>query len=264
MDNYNEKVVNIILKEMDDECKDRACVILNIGAETTGLVFDINDSKTKCNFDISDDVFNVLFSDEDFDNYFLESGIYVYKFSGKKLNDYRFIPHDGDILINGNFDNICYVVLNKLYNLIPIDEKNASRLKENLQIENIFNDENNNLNRTNLFYKNIEVIISKNILESKKHVYDDYKLINDKEIEKIIRERLIPWLKEGVDEDYNDDMIFNGLKVYAVAYKYFDDYSKFVFSFEGNTDYVNNLLQAVDMEIIIKNGEISKINCYDV
>lgn len=264
MNNYNEKVINVILNEMDDECKDRVCVILNIGARTTGLVFDINDSKTKCNYNLSNGVFNALFSDEDFDNYFLESGIYVYRFSNKKLSDYHFIQHNGEIIINGNFDDICYIVLNKLYDLVPINEKDGNRLKDNLQIENIFNEENSNLNRTNIFYNNVEIIISANILESKKHVYDDYKLLDNNQVEKLIREKFIPWLKESMKEDYNDDMIFNGLKVYAIAYKYFDDYSKFVFSFEGNTDYVNNLLQAADMEIIIKNGEISKINCYDV
>ena len=264
MNNYNEKVVNVILNEMDDECKDRVCVILNIGARTTGLVFDINDSKIKCNYNVSNGVFNALFSDEDFDNYFLESGIYVYRFSNKKLNDYHFIQHNGEIIINGNFDDICYIVLNKLYDLVPTHEKDENKLKDNLQIENIFNEENSNLNRTNIFYNNVEIIISTNILESKKHIYDDYKLLDNNQVEKLIREKFIPWLKESVKEDYNDDMIFNGLKVYAIAYKYFDDYSKFVFSFEGNTDYVNNLLQAADMEIIIKNGEISKINCYDV
>lgn len=264
MDNYNEKVVNVILKEMDNKCKDRICVILNIGASTSGLIFDVNDSRVKCNFDVSNCVFNALFSDEDFDNFFLESGIYVYGFSNKKLSDYQFIHYDGEILIDGNFDDICYVVLNKLYNLVPVDEKNANKLKDNLQIENIFNNENNNLNKTNIFYNNVEIIISTNILESKKHVYNDYKLLGDKQIEKLIREKFIPWLKEGVNNDYNNDRIFDGLEVYMVTYGYFVDYSKFVFSFESNTDYLNNLLQAADMEIIIKDGEISKINCYDV
>ena len=71
-------------------------------------------------------------------------------------------------------------------------------------------------------YKGILIEIDSNIDESKEHLYEDYSVLKKEGIEKIIKDQFIPWIKGDEFKDKNDNLIYEGLKIYRIVY-YYDD-----------------------------------------
>jgi hypothetical protein len=91
-------------------------------------------------------------------------------------------------------------------------------------------------------------------------------------IDKLIDNKLIPWIKPT--KEFTFDKIKNDLKLYCISYSYNyiiakysptkkDDYfGKFDFNFESKEGYT--YIQAVGMEVYIKDNKILKVICYDI
>lgn len=56
--------------------------------------------------------------------------------------------------------------------------------------------------------------------ESLRHVDEYFACLQKEGIEKIIRERFIPWFKGEQFEDRDDQKIFEGLRVFSITYHY--------------------------------------------
>ena len=69
-------------------------------------------------------------------------------------------------------------------------------------------------------YNDLNIKISFNVEESKKHIVDDLNVINNEGIDKIISEKFIPWLKGEQFKDSDDEKIKAGLSLYEVQYHY--------------------------------------------
>lgn len=129
---------------------------------------------------------------------------------------------------------------------------------------------------TGVKYKDVEIEILDDTEDSKNHFYEDYNIILQEGIDKIIEERFIPWLKGDEFNDKDDAKILEGLKVYNVIYRYnkiIEKYSPiekegyfgvFEFHFESSTDYVSDILETVAMEIYIYDAKIVKVSGYDI
>ena len=108
------------------------------------------------------------------------------------------------------------------------------------------------------------------------HFYEDYNTILQEGIDKIIKEKFIPWLKGEDFNDKDDEKILEGLKVYYVMYRYNRIIAKyspiekegyfgvFEFDFESSNDYVSDIFEAVAMEIYIYDNKIVKVDGYDI
>ena len=130
-------------------------------------------------------------------------------------------------------------------------------------------------------YKGILIEIDSNIDESKEHLYEDYSVLKKEGIEKIIKDQFIPWIKGDEFKDKNDNLIYEGLKIYRIDY-YYDDVNfdvinvhhsdiqksgkvgTFTFAFESGNEYTADMLESVAMEIYVYKGEIIKIDRYIV
>ena len=55
---------------------------------------------------------------------------------------------------------------------------------------------------------------------SEAHVEEDFRVLEQTGIERIIRERFIPWLKGEEFTDRDDEKIFEGLQLYEITYTY--------------------------------------------
>ena len=139
------------------------------------------------------------------------------------------------------------------------------------------NEAENVMVKTNLKFGNIEVeITSYDVTESKKHINDDYNVIQQEGLDKIILEKYLPWLKGDSFLDKDDSKILEGLKLYEVTYRYSficakysptnkDDYfGKFEFCFESGSEYTDDIFEAVAMQVYIYDGKIVKVSGYDI
>ena len=129
---------------------------------------------------------------------------------------------------------------------------------------------------TGVKYKDVEIVIDDDIEDSKNHFYEDYNIILQEGIDKIIKERFLPWVKGEEFKDKDDAKILEGLKVYYAMYrygKYIAKYSPiekegyfgvFEFHFESSNDYVSDMLEAVAMEIYVFDNKIVKVSGYDI
>ena len=125
-------------------------------------------------------------------------------------------------------------------------------------------------------YKELDISISFNEEESKKHIEKDYNIINEEGIDNIIKECFIPWLLGDQFKDKDIDKVFDGLKAYEVSYHYGrivakysptneDNYfGQFEFCFKSCNDYTSDILEAVAMQIYVLNGSIVKVSGYDI
>ena len=125
-------------------------------------------------------------------------------------------------------------------------------------------------------YKGLDINISFYVEESKKHIENDYNVLNEKGIDNIIKEQFIPWLLGDQFKDRDIDKVFEGIRVYEVSYHYGkivakysptneDNYfGQFEFCFESCNDYTSDILQAVAMQVYVLNGEIVKVKGYDI
>ena len=137
--------------------------------------------------------------------------------------------------------------------------------------------------KTNLKYKdvNIDVLIfdsdtQKDIEESINNIEADYNTILNYGFDKIVKDKLVPWLKGNNYLDRDDNKVFEGLKVVCVSYRYQficakysptqrDDYfGEFQFDFKSASDYTNDMFECCCMHVYIKNNVIVKVCSVDV
>ena len=130
--------------------------------------------------------------------------------------------------------------------------------------------------QSELSFRGLNILITYNLDESKKNIYNDYEVLKNTNIDSIILEKLIPWLKGQDYIDMDNQKILNSLKLYEITYtfqKICETYSpigkeayfgRFDLDFESDSEYTDNLLQAVRMEIYIHNNKIVDINYYDL
>ena len=129
---------------------------------------------------------------------------------------------------------------------------------------------------TGVKYKDVEIEVDDDKEDSKNHFYEDYNIILQEGIDKIIKEKFIPWLKGEEFKDKDDVKILEGLKVYNVTYRYNKIIAKyspiekegyfgvFEFHFESSNDYVSAILETVAMEIYIFDNKIVKVSGYEI
>lgn len=112
--------------------------------------------------------------------------------------------------------------------------------------------------------------------ESLKHISEDFACLQKEGIEKIIRERFIPWFKGEEFADMDDQKIFEGLRVFSISYCYLRivaEYSptekdsffgQFEFDFESANDYTADMLEATAFEVYVENGKIVGTNGFEI
>ena len=125
-------------------------------------------------------------------------------------------------------------------------------------------------------YSGIPIEIESNIDESKEHLSEDWAVLQKEGIEEIIKNRFIPWFKTSEFSDRNNDLIYNGLKIYGIVYCYGlidakyspskiqEKAGQFTFFFESGNEYTADMLESTAMEIYVLNGEIVKVDGYEV
>lgn len=130
--------------------------------------------------------------------------------------------------------------------------------------------------KSELKYKELNIIIRFDIEESKKHLDNDYSTLINEGIEKLILEEFIPWLKGTEYLDRDNEKILEGLKPYEITYNYHkiidkysptgkDDYfGEFEIYFESGNEYTRDILEAVAMQIYINDNKVVKVSGYDI
>ena len=125
-------------------------------------------------------------------------------------------------------------------------------------------------------YMGIPIEIEFNIEESKEHLSEDYAVLQKEGIDSIIRNRFITWFKTDKFKNRDDNLIYEGLKIYSIVYCYgmIDSrYSptqkqemagQFTFFFESGSEYTSDMLESTAMEIYVLNGKIVKVDGYEV
>ena len=125
-------------------------------------------------------------------------------------------------------------------------------------------------------YKGIQILIEFNIEESKEHLLEDYNVLQNEGIDKIIKDRFIPWFKTDKFKDREDNLIYEGLKIYGIVYCYGmidaryspiqqqEMAGQFTFFFESGNEYTSDMLESTAMEIYVLNGKIVKVDGYEV
>ena len=125
-------------------------------------------------------------------------------------------------------------------------------------------------------YKGIQIEIEFNIEESKEHLLEDYSVLQNEGIDKIIKERFIPWFKTDKFKDRDDNLIYEDLKIYDIVYCYGmidakyssskteEKAGQFKFFFESGNKYTSDMLESTAMEIYVLNGKIVKVDGYEV
>jgi len=128
-----------------------------------------------------------------------------------------------------------------------------------------------------LEYKGISIeILQMDQEESQKHIEQDFEVLVRENIDHIIKEQFIPWLKGEDFLDRDDDLIFEGLSVYYICYTYGriiaeysptgkeDYFGQFEFEMESSSDYTSDMLEAVTMQVYVLGDKIVKVDGYDV
>ena len=112
--------------------------------------------------------------------------------------------------------------------------------------------------------------------QKRKLVREDFRVLLDYGIDRLIRERFIPWLKGEQFPDREDDRILDGLRLTNIQYtanlragKYSPTGEKelvgeFSFLFESGDDYTADMLECVEMEVDVWDDQIWKVTGYDV
>lgn len=129
---------------------------------------------------------------------------------------------------------------------------------------------------TGVYYKNVEIEVDYKSEDSKNHFYEDYDVILQEGIDKIIKEKFIPWLKGDEFKDKDDEKIYEGIKAYNVMYRYNKiiarysptekegNFGVFEFHFEPMNDYASDIFETVAMEIYIFDHKIVKVSGYEI
>lgn len=125
-------------------------------------------------------------------------------------------------------------------------------------------------------YKDIDIEIIQNEEESQKHIEVDFKVLLENGIDNLIKEKFIPWLLGTDFLDKDIDMVFDGLKICEITYKYgriVGEYSptgeenyfgQFEFSFISDNDYADEILDSAAMEVFVLDGKIVNVRSYDI
>lgn len=271
MENTDKNILEraeVISKNLYDEPADKIYIIISQGKSYGTQFFNLVDGRYSQVDNTEWDAVSDAFDEEDFevDNFdcFAKAGIYVFYFKDKELVDYKFIAMDDEYNLTDDID-ICAVVLNKLYGWLPEDAEDAAKLEQNLKIENIFNKDNNGMRNTDLSYKGIKVHIFDNVEESRAHVKEDFDILEG-EIERVIRERFIPWIKSDAFADRDDEKIFEGLKLYEITYRHTENYGEFSFNFVSGNDYTKDIIEGgVGFDVKVSDDKVNdQLFCYDI
>lgn len=125
-------------------------------------------------------------------------------------------------------------------------------------------------------YHGITVKVETNVEESKKHLNHDFSVLKNRGIEKIIKKQFLPWLKGEGFKGKNDNKILEGLELYEINYYYgkiIEKYSpinkeaffgQFEFCFNSSSEYTEDMLEAVAMQVYVYEGKIVKVSGYDI
>ena len=125
-------------------------------------------------------------------------------------------------------------------------------------------------------YHGITVKVETNVEESKKHLNHDFSVLKNRGIEKIIKKQFLPWLKGEDFKGKNDNKILEGLELYEINYYYgkiIEKYSpinkeaffgQFEFCFNSSSEYTDDMLEAVAMQVYVYEGKIVKVSGYDI
>lgn len=125
-------------------------------------------------------------------------------------------------------------------------------------------------------YEGIEIKIESDIEESKKHLNRDFLVLERKGIENIIKKHFLPWLKGENFKNKSNKKIIDGLKLYEITYHYgkiVEQYSpinkeaffgQFEFCFESSSEYTEEMLDAVAMQVYVYENKIVKVSGYDI
>lgn len=112
--------------------------------------------------------------------------------------------------------------------------------------------------------------------ESLSHIDEDFAALVKAGIDNVILEKFIPWLKSEEFADRDDKLVFEGLSVCSVTYYYsrvVADYSptgedgyfgQFEFDFVSSSDYTEDMLECVAMEVYVHNGEVIHVSGFEV
>ena len=145
--------------------------------------------------------------------------------------------------------------------------KNIEFIDESNLVENIDLD---------LKYNGVDITIFSNREESLKHVKEDFNVLMDAGIEKLVKELFIPWLKGDSFKDMDDNKIYEGIKIYQINYDYHrfagehsptketDYFGEFEFDFESSSEYTKDLLQACAFCLLVNNGKVYKGLNFDI
>ena len=130
--------------------------------------------------------------------------------------------------------------------------------------------------RTQIEYRNVAIEIEYDIDESKKHISEDYAILQKEGIDDIIKKYFIPWLKADTYKDKDDNLIYEGLEIYGITYRYGmigaryspnekeEMIGQFDFFFRSGNEYTADMLESVAMQIYISDGKIVKVDGYEV
>ncbi len=151
--------------------------------------------------------------------------------------------------------------------------------KPKFEIKNIeFIDESEKVEipKTNLKYRDNEILISGNKEDSLKHIEEDYKVLENEGIEKLIKTNFISWLKGEDFKELDDEMIFNSLRITSISYHYHrivekysptgkdDFFGEFEFDFESSNGYTKDLLQASAFVLLINGDKVYQGTNFDI
>lgn len=112
--------------------------------------------------------------------------------------------------------------------------------------------------------------------ESLSHIDEDFAALVKAGIDNVILEKFIPWLKCEEFADRDDKLVFEGLSVTSITYYYsmvVADYSptgedgyfgQFEFDFVPSSDYTEDMLECVAMEVYVQNGKVVRVSGFEV
>ena len=129
---------------------------------------------------------------------------------------------------------------------------------------------------SSLKYRDIPVVITFDLEQSKAHIKEDYAVLNKEGIDQVVLKRFVPWLKGDQYADRDDLKVFENISVYAAEYhfgriiaKYSPTgedayFGQFEFDFKSSGEYTADMMEACAMQIYVKDGEIIKVSGYDI
>lgn len=135
----------------------------------------------------------------------------------------------------------------------------------------------NKINGGNIMkYNGLDIEVYLNVEESNKHLEEDFNALMQIDVNDLVKGKFMDWLLGSDFIDRDRDLVFEGLKLYEVNYHYGkivaqysptgeDNYfGQFEFCFESNSEYTDDILQAVAMQVYMLDGKVVKVSGYDI